>query len=270
MISTEIGRRSGAKRKSRASQPPPPASMWVRVKRRFLQSLVLSGVVLVLLGAGRGGLILLNLPVERIAISGAGRNVSTETVESLVAPRIRQGFLAVNLSDIQTQLEALPWVYKVNIRRRWPNTIAIAIDEQRPIARWGSEGFLNHEGHFFVGEMSAQWQHLPRLEGPEGSQDALVAQYRMVQSLFDHLDVVLVHLAQNAIGQLSVTLDSGTVLMLGSGSIVERTQRFAHLHQHYLHGKRVARIDLRYEHGAAVQLLDPQVARHLSTLEGIR
>jgi len=92
----------------------------------------------------------------------------------------------------------------------------------------------------------------------------------MVQSLFDHLDVVLVHLAQNAIGQLSVTLDSGTVLMLGSGSIVERTQRFAHLHQHYLHGKRVARIDLRYEHGAAVQLLDPQVARHLSTLEGIR
>ena len=51
------------------------------------------GVVLVLLGAGRGGLILLDLPVERIAISGAGRNVSTEAVESLVAPRIRQAFL---------------------------------------------------------------------------------------------------------------------------------------------------------------------------------
>ena len=208
---------------------------------------------------------MLDLPVERIAISGAGRNVSTEAVESLVAPRIRQGFLAVNLGDIQTQLEALPWVHKVNTRRRWPNTIAIAIDEQRPIARWGSEGFLNHEGQFFVGEMSAQWRYLPQLEGPEGSQDALVAQYRMVRALFDRLDVAVVRLTQNAVGQLSVTLDSGTVLMLGSDCPRRAHPALCPATSTALSTRRSGslRIDLRYEHGAAVQLLDPQVGHDM-------
>ena len=46
----------------------------------------------------------------------------------------------------------LPWIYKVNTRRRWPAEIEVVLVEQRPLARWGDTGYLNHQGHFFAAD----------------------------------------------------------------------------------------------------------------------
>lgn len=275
MARAEQQRQVGAMRRpsakaGRANTHPEKLPLTARIKRWLTQALVLGGVAVVVLGAGRGGLYLLDLKVERISISGSARNVSTERVESLVAPRIAHGFLAADIDDIKAQLEAMPWVYTANTRRRWPDTLVIQIEEQRPIARWGMDGFLNHQGDFFAGDMSSQWAALPRLEGPEGSQNDLVAHYKTLESLLEGLDVAIVWLAQDEVGQLSAELDNGTLLVLGSDALVERTQRFVKLHQQHLNGEAVVRIDLRYEYGAAVQLMEPQVAMHETTLEELR
>ena len=275
MARAEQQRQVGAMRRpstkaSRANTHAEKQPLTARIKRWLTQALVLSGVAIVGLGAGRGGLYLLDLKVERISISGSARNVSTEMVESLVAPRIAHGFLAADIDDIKAQLEAISWVYTANTRRRWPDTLVIQIEEQRPIARWGMDGFLNHQGDFFAGDMSSQWAALPRLEGPEGSQNDLVAHYKTLESLLEGLDVAIVWLAQDEVGQLSAELDNGTLLVLGSDALVERTQRFVKLHQQHLNGEAVVRIDLRYEYGAAVQLMEPQVAMHETTLEELR
>ena len=275
MARAEQQRQVGAMRRpsakaSRANTHPEKLPLTARIKRWLTQALVLGGVAVVVLGAGRGGLYLLDLKVERISISGSARNVSTERVESLVAPRIAHGFLAADIDDIKAQLETMPWVYTANTRRRWPDTLVIQIEEQRPIARWGMDGFLNHQGDFFAGDMSSQWAALPRLEGPEGSQNDLVAHYKTLESLLEGLDVAIVWLAQDEVGQLSAELDNGTLLVLGSDALVERTQRFVKLHQQHLNGEAVVRIDLRYEYGAAVQLMEPQVAMHETTLEELR
>jgi hypothetical protein len=52
---------------------------------------------------------------------------------------------ALDLRDLRRELEALPWVYRAELRRRFPDTLEIRVVEQVPIARWGDGAFLNHE-----------------------------------------------------------------------------------------------------------------------------
>jgi len=254
-------RARGGSRRIAAPQKPP---LGARLKRSFTQALVVLGALMVFAGAGQGGLYLLGLQVERIAVTGSARQVSEQSVGELVAPHIESGLLAADLDDIRLQLEALPWVYSTSVRRRWPDTIAIHIEEQRPIARWGDDGFLNHEGDFFAGQMSAVWAHLPRLEGSEGAQQRLVERYQTIEALLADSQLGVVRLTEDAIGQVSATLDNGTVLALGNNDFVARMQRFVRLHQSYLHDQRIARVDLRYRYGAAVDFAGPSLAVYQS------
>jgi len=245
---------------SRRPQAPVKVSIWYRLKRGLLQGTVLLGVLAVLAGAAQGGLYLMQLQVERIAITGTAAQVAVEDIQALVGPQLEIGFLAADLDDIREQLEAMPWVYDANVRRRWPDAVVIQIEEQRPIARWGSDGFLNHEGEYFPGAMDSRWEHLARLEGPAGSEAAMMQRYKNLEALLSESGLEVVWLGEDEVGQVSAELDSGILLSLGSQHFVQRVRRFVRLSQDFLQDQQVLSVDLRYEHGAAVRLLTEQFA----------
>jgi len=249
-----------------AAQKP---SLLGRLRRWCVQAVVVAGVVVVLVGATHGTVYLWGLQVERIALTGAVRQVSEQTVSEQVAAYVESGFLAADLEAIRAQLETLPWVYTANVRRRWPDTLSIHIVEQRPIARWGEQGFLNHEGQFFAAAPTTAWSHLPLLEGGEGAQQRLVDGYQTIEALLAQTGLGVVWLAEDAIGQLSVELDNGTFLALGNDHLVTRMQRFVALHRQSLSGQHIARIDLRYRYGAAVVMAEPQLANYQLTQEEV-
>lgn len=255
--------RGGSRRTSTAQKP----ALAARLKRAVTQALVIAGSVLVLAGAGQGAVYLLGLQVERIAVTGSARQVSEQSVAELVAPYIADGVLRADLAAMREQLEALSWVYSASVRRRWPDTIAIHIEEQRPIARWGDAGFLNHQGEFFAGASSDAWTHLPRLEGSEGAQQRLVDRYQTIEAMLADSGLGVARLTEDAVGQVSIKLDTGTELVLGNEDFVVRMQRFLRLQQDYLADQRVARVDLRYRYGAAVDLAEPQLATYQSRPE---
>lgn len=250
--------RQGAKR--RVESTVAKVSIWTRLQRWLLQGVVAMGVLAVMAGAVQGGLYLMDLQVERIAISGTVDNVTVEEIQALVAPRLNVGFLAADLDGIRERLEAMPWVYRANVRRRWPDAVVIQIEEQRPIARWGIAGFLNHEGEYFPGDMNERWQGLARLEGPDGAEAAMMQDYQNLEALLAGTGLQVVWLGQDEVGQVSAELDNGTLLALGSDHLVKRVRRFVELYRGHLSEQPVVRVDLRYEHGAAVQMLEPQFA----------
>ena len=235
----------------------------------FNRVLVLAGVAAVLFAALHGGRYLLSLEVERIAVTGKLENVSVSSIEALVAPQLASGFLAADLDDIRATLEAMPWIYIANVRRRWPNTLDIDVVEQRPIARWGERGFLNHEGELFVVQQSPRWHPLPQLSGPDGSEAALVRRYQNLESLLRGIGREVVRLNLDDVGQYSAELDTGMQVKFGADHFVSRARRFAGLYSKQLAGAQVASVDLRYEHGAAVvfkqqdqiAMIDQQVSR---------
>ena len=223
-----------------------------RIARWSIRVLVSVGFAALLVGVFYGGRYVWSLEVARIAVSGKLDNVSVASIEALVSPQLTPGFLAADLDQIRQSLESFPWIYAANVRRRWPDTLDIDVDEQRPIARWGEQGFLNHEGDLFVVDQSPRWHPLPQLSGPVGSEAMLVRRYQTLEALLRGTGREIVSLQLDEIGQYIAKLDTGVALNFGADHFVSRARRFVRLYSNQLAQTSVTRIDLRYEHGAAV------------------
>lgn len=226
-----------------------------RAQRLVLKLGVATGCLGVLLGAFIAGSHLVDLRVEQLILEGAVEYVTVTELEAKLAPALQASFLTLDLDEVREQLESVPWVYRAGVRRRWPNTVVIEIEEQRPIARWGVDGFLNHQGEYFPGAFDDRWSELARLEGPEGSERDMTRRYQSLEGLLEPTGLHVVALHEDSLGQISAELHSGAMLQLGADNHRERMGRFVTLWQEHLADQPVMRVDMRYEHGAAVALL---------------
>ena len=233
--------------------PAVSATKAISALRRWCNRLLL-GCTLTLLGVGlyQGVTALAAKQVKTLTVRGDVHHIDTDVIQARLTPRITDGFMAADLRDLRDELESLPWVYKVNTRRRWPAEIEVVLVEQRPLARWGDTGYLNHQGHFFAATQDGQYEHLPLLNGPEGAEGTLTRRYQMLASQLEPEGLTIDELSIDALGQLSVRLMNGVQLALGANELLRRVTRFKQLWSDKLSTQTVEKIDLRYEHGAAV------------------
>jgi len=252
-VSRRGGRRrpppAGATRRASAPAKPRVPSVWLN------RLLVLAGGAVVAAAAIQAILFLRSIPVQYISVIGELEHTRAQEVQDMVQPALAGGFLQADLAQIRAQLEALPWIYRATVRRRWPNALEIDVTEQLPIARWGTSGFLNHEGEVFQSQAADKGQSLPLLEGPEGSARALMASYLRMAQLLAPLDLAVNRLALDARGELEAELSGGMQLSLGDDQFPERMQRFVALYRGELASRaaQVQHVDLRYASGIAVQ-----------------
>ncbi len=244
-----------------------PAS--VSLLRQWVNRVVLLvGTGLVVAGMYTGGTALWSQQVETLSVLGEVRHIDIKAIEARLAPRLSAGFLATDLSDLRQELESLPWVYKVNIRKRWPSKIEVYLVEQRPLARWGDTGYLNHEGQFFAATHHPIYNALPTLQGPDGSEAPLMRRYQTLASMLESEQLVIRALSLDELEQVAVQLESGLTLQLGSGEMLKRIKRFRQLWRQELIAQSVMKVDLRYEHGAAVTYGDSRLVMQLPRVGG--
>jgi cell division protein FtsQ len=237
----------GARRKQKQVLIPG----WQRVLRQVMGVL---GALALLALLGGAGWQLSRIPVERVAVSGDLQHVSREQLEGMVNGSLQGGFLGADLNAMREPLEALPWVHRVVIKRRWPNSLEIKVTEQYPIARWGAAGFVNHEGEVFVPAAVAAMPELPLLEGPAGSQRQLMLHYKGIQERLQGEQLQVLRLTMNERGGLQARLSDGCELEFGQGDVEGKLSRFLAVYRRELEreGEHMRRVDLRYSHGVAV------------------
>ncbi len=235
-------------------RPPRRPATWIN------RLLILAGAAIVVAAGARAYLTLQAIPVQRITVTGELAYTQREAVQEMVQPALAGGFLGADLEGMRSQLESLPWIYRATVRRRWPAALEIHVVEQLPIARWGEDGFLNHEGDIFRSNRSAEWQELPLLRGPEGTARSLMATYSRMVDILTPLGLAIEQLAVDELGQVAAELAGGTRLLLGSEDFLPRMHRFVELYRRELasRGAEVERVDLRYPAGVAVAFGEPE------------
>ncbi|MEJ2530857.1 MAG: cell division protein FtsQ/DivIB [Halioglobus sp.] len=243
----------GATRRVEAEQRPPRNHAWLN----WLLILVGAGVVIA--AAVQAYSTLQSIPVQHIVVTGELEHTRTEALQEMVQPALVGGFLRADLQRIRLQLEALPWIYEASVRRRWPNALEIDVVEQLPIARWGENGFLNHEGQVFRPSNDSDWQALPLLQGPEGAARTLMATYQRMVELLSSVGLAVTRLAVDDRGQVEAELEGGIRLLLGGSDFLERMHRFLAIYRSELAARAgdVERVDMRYESGIAVAYREP-------------
>lgn len=172
--------------------------------------------------------------IARIVVQGELVHNNAVTLRANVAPHLVGNFFTVDLRKAREAFEQVPWVRKASVRREFPGSLHVVLEEHDAVAYWGPESgsaMVNTQGEVFeanVGDVDQDG--LPRLQGPGGSSGEVLQMYGLLQPVFEPLGMDVEELALTGRGGWRVTLDTGAVVELGGGTpqeVVARAKRFA-------------------------------------------
>lgn len=200
--------------------------------------------------------------------------VSPASVRATIAGRVAGNFFMIDLDETRHLLETVPWVRHARVRRVWPNTLSVQLEEQQPLALWNEDQMINTWGEAFranLGELPDD-ARLPRFNGPDNSERLVVQRYAELARWFAPLNVSVNEISLSPRYAWSVELSDGVRLSLGrdpaadvadphgrSGalSFANRIQRFVQAWPvlvQRLEGRAIDSADLRYPNGFAITL----------------
>lgn len=195
------------------------------------------------------------MPLRQVQAIGALDKISPAQLQAVVAPLAASGFLRVDVSAVRDQVEAMTWVRHAAVRRVWPDTLAIEIEEHKALAVWSKGGLVDDQGALFAGQAAEVAEILPVFSGIETLAKAMVEQYRAMKPHLDGVELRVVSLDVNERRAWSVKLDNGIELVLGRELKAEQIARFVQIYPQVFASRapEIARVDLRYTNGMAVQ-----------------
>ncbi len=202
--------------------------------------------------------------LTELVIPGPLERVQPQALRAAVLPTlVDKGFFSINVEQIQAAVQAVPWVATAAVRRSWPHTIYIDITEETPVARWNDSGLLDAQGRVFVHSMDNTWDKLPRLSGPEGSEQDVLAEFNVLSTTVTTRGLAIRQMTVDARGDSSVMLNDSISVRLGRADAESRLERFATVALPALNAdlKAVAYVDMRYTNGFAVGWASPGNSR---------
>ena len=216
--------------------------------RKLLPFSITFLVLVVCFGLYQGGVILLSWPVERVLVSGEFRHVDKDIIVKQVQPFLKDGFVMLDLAGIRQQLLKHPWIFDASLTRFWPDQIKITVTEQTPIAHWGDEAYINHQGKIFKPDVHSNHStKMPKLYGVDSSVEQVINHFTELNELLLQHELVLNQLILNDRGNWVAQLENGVVVMFGGGDVMDKAQRFLYSYKNGLSEQfnRVKTIDMR-------------------------
>jgi cell division protein FtsQ len=211
-------------------------------------------------GMQRPAFALRTVIVEPAAPDEPLNHVNRALLRSSGALRVNGNFFTVDLGKVRESFESAPWVRRAQVRRIWPNTLRVAIEEHRPLAIWSDGRLVNRQGELFaVGVADAEADTaLLEFSGPPGSEAEVTRRWAELRDQVAPLSLAPEAVALSSRYAWTARLDNGTVLLLGREQglpIAERVARWVALYptvQARLN-REVLSVDLRYPNGFAMR-----------------
>ncbi len=203
------------------------------------------------------------LPIREVTfatVSGELKRVDAGELKRIAGAiqSMEGSMLRTDLNQVKAAVRQVEWVRDAEVRRRFPATLEIRIEEHLPFARWQLAGdteqslLVNSLGDVFEAELD---ETLPVLSGPQGTSREVMANYiafRMRLAAIQQLPLE-VRLSPRRAWQLK--LDNGSTLDLGRSDAEVRLARYVRAFPNIAALQAAnARIDLRYQTGLAVRV----------------
>ena len=195
------------------------------------------------------------LPIRNVRVEGEFRQLSPDRLEAIVTDTVRGGFFNVNVDVIQKVLLHDPWVYRVTVRRNWPDSLTVQVSEQVAVAEWDQSALINSDGEIFTPELYTFPKGLPRLKGPEKTYTQMLDQLKIFQADLKNTGFRVSELDLNDRRSWTMQLAGGPLLILGRKNISKRMDRITAYMTSGLQKNMqdMEIIDLRYTNGFAVR-----------------
>ena len=191
-------------------------------------------------------------PLKRVDVKGDLRHVTYQQVSYIVTREFKGNFFTLDLAQVGNGFKKLPWVRNVSVRRQWPDTLEVTLEEHTEMARWADGGLVNTRGELF---QAASNSELPLFRGPEGSAREITELYGQFKTALAALKLKPVSLSMNERRAWQVKLNTGLNLDLGRDQPGARLDKFVRVYDATIARmpQPVANVDLRYPNGFAVR-----------------
>jgi cell division protein FtsQ len=193
-------------------------------------------------------------PIKSVVVEGDFNFISKQRATELIGDEINGDFLQLNLMQLKNAVLNDPWVEKVTLNRRWPDTLVVKIAEQKPIARWGN-GFLNQRGEIIRIDDASQLSGLPWLQGNESDAPEILQQYQDLSQILRSRGLEVIELKCDNKKSWRLTIKNHVEIALGRDQVMEKIRRFVTVYDTHLSNvwTDVKAIDARYTNGVSVR-----------------
>lgn len=204
-----------------------------------------------------------SLPVRQVVFADSLAHTRRIEIEQVLPGVMKGNFFSINLDQVRSTLEKLPWVRRVEVRRIWPEKLEVNVEEHRPVARWGEARgeLVNSYGEVFSAVLAEnEISVLPLLFGPQDTAPEVLKRYGEFVGSFKALGErpVQVTLSPRLAWQLK--LENGMLVDIGreqpKSPVGVRLQRFIEIYPEAVakRANRPAVVDLRYPNGFAMRV----------------
>jgi len=132
-----------------------------------------------------------SLPLRQVVFAQELQHTRRAEIEQSLPAVLKGNFFSLDLEAVRGELEKLPWIRKVELRRIWPARLEVKVEEHRPAARWGEgrDELVNTFGEVFVAAAPDEdLSGLPLLHGPQGTAPEVLKRYGDFVGNFKALD----------------------------------------------------------------------------------
>ncbi len=205
------------------------------------------------------------LSIENISIHG-NKHLADDEIKLLAGISGEENLLTISTDEICNRLLKSPWIRSVTVRKEFPQTLSLTVEEATPFALLDMNNRLflvDEKGKFLEELKDNSIPFLPIIAGDpykerEGYLEALKLVAVMNESNFaserDHIEIII-----KRPHELTVTID-GNIVKIGVGEYKEKLARFVEL-ENYIKkmGVAVDYIDLRFANKAIVKPINEKV-----------
>jgi len=238
----------------------------LRIPRSVLVPIGLAVLVVVVMTQRQFLLALVDHNIVEIKVFGELNHLSSKQIESRLETYLQTSFLTADLQQLKADVESLPWVYRSTVSRVWPGKISVSVEEQVAVAYWNAGAYLNALGDIFTPAKFVIAGEMPRLSGPESSEQHVRAEMletlKDLQVLLQAYDLRAAQLQLKPRGVWDVTLDNGILIALGQLPFESKIERLGAVLSNASGDAidRIEEVDARYPNGVAIKWKEIVVA----------
>lgn len=195
-------------------------------------------------------------PVRSVRLSAPPQRISAAELMQVMRSEVRGNLISMDIKRLRQSLEKLPWARSVSVRREFPQSLAVQMEEHQAFARWNNSALVNQYGEIFFAESE---QALPSFIGQDGTATEIAQHYAQFNQQIAELGLSVEQVSLSPRHAWQLRLNNGTVLELGRDDMQQRLARFVAV-QRTEDGRQmtagrnaVKYVDLRYRNGFAVR-----------------